>query len=96
MKSIRCRLGMHKHVERYRQRVSSSIWFTKKYGVKVPDSDFEKVNYVIILECERDECNDQIAYAETVVEGGPNYGEVEKKTRIHPELAKEELFTNKI
>lgn len=96
MKPLRCILGSHTHVERHRHHEKTLDWYTKKAGVKIPNSDFQKVHEIVIYECSRENCSDQIAYRTVTIRNNGDDGKVESKIPVHVDLAKEEMFADKI
>jgi hypothetical protein len=95
---ILCKLGKHKHVERHRKELHRETWHktNTRTGEKVPNSEFLKITCIVIEECERDDCEDQIAFKEKLVRGNDEDGKIESRTPIHPDLAKEEMFVDKV
>jgi hypothetical protein len=73
-----------------------STWYKSRNGVKIEGSDFFKETHIVIYECERDECSDQIAYRELSIVSGKDADTIENRERIHIDLAKEEMFVDKI
>lgn len=99
MKNICCCIGDHRHSERHRTEVKRSDgWglIDNRTGEKIIGSEFSKVHYVIIKECERNKCNDRIAYYIVVNEGGHDNGKITEKRRIHLDMANELTFAEKI
>lgn len=94
MKAIRCILGSHEMAERHRETIETSQW-THKCGDE--SNDYERRTQVVIKECAREGCTHQIAYRCTVNHG---YTKVERGDEhiepLHPERARELLFTEKI
>jgi len=76
--------------------LNTEEWYRTRDGQRVENSKFHKSTNIIVYECERDGCSDQVAYREVKVVSGPRVGEVESRERIHPDLAKEEMFVDKI
>ena len=99
MKSLRCIMGSHDHVERDRVTIDTEKWSNYKTdpatGVrtKVAGTDYEVYLQVVIKECSRDDCTDQIAYRCRRKAGTTEERGVEE---IHVDRAKELIFVDKV
>ena len=93
MKSLRCKCGSHDHVERHRVTIGKETWCMKngKTLKQTPNSEYIRTKQVVILECSRDGCSDQVTY---ICYRDTNNDE--DKKNIHIDMAKELMFTEKI
>ena len=96
MKSLRCILGNHNLVERHRHHVKDVPWYKKRGGTVIEGSNYKKIHEIVICECSRENCSDQIAYRTVTITGNDKEGRVESKVSIPVDLAKEEMFADKL
>jgi hypothetical protein len=99
LKSLRCMCGSHDHAERDRVTIDTEKWSNnstdRNTGVRTPiaGTEYEVYLQVVIKECSRDGCSDQVAYRCRRKSGTVEEDGIES---LHPDRARELIFVDKV